>query len=878
MRSPTILLLLLLVAHAPAQNLLLNPGFEAGVSGWSTFGNAYHEASNPPQFQPHSGSGMVSLFGNFWGTFNTSGIFQSFPASPGDVFELDGWARHYSGDALVGNGAPNDNWMILKIAFLDAGQTEIGAAETTILDGTYATNTWHGASAIQATAPANTTSVQALVIFLQPSFASGAGHVDDLEFRDLQSPPPHPTPGGGVPGVGTPTRITANGQFEIREVRKDGSLGPWTPFEIKGIDVGWTPAGYFPWTTPVPMLADPAFHSVLDKLKDAGVNTLRLYYLPGSATGPFATQTRATLDLCYQLGLKVLWAQDQSTINTAQGNNELTTAVQAYGDHPATLGFAIGNEWNLNLGHSGSVGRASDVQAQALFLKSIDPNRAVISSLACFPNNDLFDPQAGGTTTAGQIVSVASAVELWGMNLYRASTFHPFFHLWPSATNNAPYAIFEWGCDSWDQNAGTVAYSTQAQETAWHMDETWRVTAGPSRQPGYAGTVVFAAVDEWWKNPFGNNSTSVQEPTGFYTTVTLAPPSNPALSLNFRADVDGHRSEEYFGIMELPGLVNKPVYQTVADRFNSRTTPRPDVDITLISAGFLGNAGGLDNGYWALRVNGSDAYREEGGQFSRGLNIVTFDTSTGSITQQARFDTYLSIQTGASAINDAANYVNNLPAGALVGMMVSDTMMHWNGATAPFAPLFSAIQARTGSAHINSVAFRDGWALLGYVDAAAPLAEGAPAGNAQVMASATVVLDLDGDGVGDDVDLDLDGDGRDDAWETARGTDPVRPNGQLLTLDMTLDGSRRLDIVVLPGDASGTFLDIDFASLKLEVATPFQLDVTNLLYTDFALTVGPAGGISLLSNPSVPVIPNGRLILRFLDTSGRLYCARVSMN
>ena len=137
------------------------------------------------------------------------------------------------------------------------------------------------------------------------------------------------------------------------------------------------------------------------------------------------------------MGFKVLWALDASQIGTAQAMTNLSASVQGFGDHPATLGFALGNEWNLNLGHGGSVAKAAQVETLAAFLRSIDPGRAVISSLACSPANDLFAPQSGGST-ATQVVAAAPSVDLWGMNLYRAGSFHPFFYLWPLQTGGKP--------------------------------------------------------------------------------------------------------------------------------------------------------------------------------------------------------------------------------------------------------------------------------------------------------------------------------------------------------------------------------------------------------------------------------------------------------
>lgn len=175
-------------AAAQGPNLLTNPDFETGnFFGWGIFVNSYMEMANPPQFVPNSGSYMVSMFGGFFGpsTLSVSGIFQSFPAQAGDAFELDCYTRHWSGDAITGVGAPNDNWAIQRIAFFDASNTEIPNTgnDSVVLDGTFATDTWHYNPPVQAVAPVGTVTVQALVMILQPGLAPGAVHVDDVSFR-----------------------------------------------------------------------------------------------------------------------------------------------------------------------------------------------------------------------------------------------------------------------------------------------------------------------------------------------------------------------------------------------------------------------------------------------------------------------------------------------------------------------------------------------------------------------------------------------------------------------------------------------------------------------------------------------------------------------
>jgi len=188
---------LLTGSAAFAQNVLVNPGFESGLSGWTAFGNAYGEASNPPQFVPRTGTGVASMFGNWWGVFNVSGIFQEFPTTPGEVWEMSSSARHWSGDPMTADGV-DDNWVVQKIAFFDAANTEIGGVESRILDGTFAMDVWHDAATISGVAPAGTVKLQALILYLQPLYDGGAAHIDDVSLVHRAPVPTEPTTWGQV--------------------------------------------------------------------------------------------------------------------------------------------------------------------------------------------------------------------------------------------------------------------------------------------------------------------------------------------------------------------------------------------------------------------------------------------------------------------------------------------------------------------------------------------------------------------------------------------------------------------------------------------------------------------------------------------------------
>ena len=213
-----------LVPAVSAQNLLTNPGFENGLNGWGAFGNALSATNSPPNVVPRTGNGIATIFGNFSGGFDVSGVFQSFPALPGQTFTIDCWSRHFSGDALTGNGPPNFNWAVMKIAFFDAGGTEIAGAEGIVLDGTSPTDTWIDNQPVSGTAPAGTASVQALLLFLQPANDGGAAQFDDVVFTGPGGGPAYPGPGDDLvlaTGIGG-SQATSGPGFDVKQAPAGG--------------------------------------------------------------------------------------------------------------------------------------------------------------------------------------------------------------------------------------------------------------------------------------------------------------------------------------------------------------------------------------------------------------------------------------------------------------------------------------------------------------------------------------------------------------------------------------------------------------------------------------------------------------------------------
>ena len=328
-----VLICLALPTMVRGQNLLTDPGFESGAfaPNWSAFSNAFVEVANPPQFVPNTGNNLVSMFGSFNGGFGVSGIFQAFGATAGEVYTLDCNSRHFSGDPMVGGGAPADNWMVMKIAFFDAGGVEIGAGEATILDGNAPTDTWIYNAPVSATAPSGTVSVQALILYLQPGVAGGAGHVDDITFlRTVTAMPSYPGSGddlrlasataGGVLTTGAGNDIkTANAGDGIQlNVASPAATYDFFPYNVIG--QFFTTGGSTGTVPGFPSLhislANPAFILV-----DATA---------GSALGPInlvAPLSGSTTTLVTPVGLSGMSAIIQGLVVTPMSGNGFFAAT-----------------------------------------------------------------------------------------------------------------------------------------------------------------------------------------------------------------------------------------------------------------------------------------------------------------------------------------------------------------------------------------------------------------------------------------------------------------------------------------------------------------------------------------------------------------------
>jgi len=174
-------------------NVLANPSFSTDLIGWTTFGNVIRDARAGSFRTPAGSAKMYSTFS----PDTPSGMFQTFAAAAGSVWQLDAYAMTSClyNDAITGT---NDNYVSAKVVFRDAASTELGSNETVILNNTSPLGKWT-AHTVSAVAPAGTTTAQAYLLFVSPTLQVGSMWVDDINFQNLGTV--GVAPGAGARGV-----------------------------------------------------------------------------------------------------------------------------------------------------------------------------------------------------------------------------------------------------------------------------------------------------------------------------------------------------------------------------------------------------------------------------------------------------------------------------------------------------------------------------------------------------------------------------------------------------------------------------------------------------------------------------------------------------
>ena len=172
---------------ASYDNVLINPSFNTNLNGWTTFGNVYYDGR---VFAMRTPTGSAKLYSTFT-TGSDSGIYQAFSAEAGSIWKMGAWALATCMESPI--YGTNDNLLVAKIAFYDAGAAELDAVDGVICDNSSPLGTWTHHDLL-GVAPEGTVEVRAYILFVSPTLQGGAAWIDDISLAQVGTADVDPTP------------------------------------------------------------------------------------------------------------------------------------------------------------------------------------------------------------------------------------------------------------------------------------------------------------------------------------------------------------------------------------------------------------------------------------------------------------------------------------------------------------------------------------------------------------------------------------------------------------------------------------------------------------------------------------------------------------
>ena len=294
------------------------------------------------------------------------------------------------------------------------------------------------------------------------------------------------------------------------------------PFTVKGVGYAPTPIGFWPWeystyTDPDIIARDIAL------LEAMNVNTVRTWGQP----------SLMLLDALYYDAAEPIYAiagfwiptsgidyGDPATI--AYYEAEFQDFIDLFKDHPAILGWGVGNEVNLHLDGQALIDWYT--LANRLAEVAYEEEGATYHP-TILVNADLWD--MGNVDCHSDDVSL-DFVDVWGHNTYFGEYAHCYFDYY-DAISAKPLIFTEYGIDAYDNASGGEYQDVQAE----YVVRQWRQI-----RSGCVGGTIMAYSDEWWKADDPHN-----HDLGGYAT-----DNHP----------DGYSNEEWWGMVSVEDNGNAP--------------------------------------------------------------------------------------------------------------------------------------------------------------------------------------------------------------------------------------------------------------------------------------------------------------------------------
>ena len=318
---------------------------------------------------------------------------------------------------------------------------------------------------------------------------------------------------GGGSGAGAPSGGSGGGsatgiRIDGRRIVVDGQ-----PYHVRGVCWNPVPRGA---THPAGLDYEGLAPVDVPLMEAAGINTVRTYE---------PLLDRAVLDRLWAAGIRVL-----DTVYPYGGDpaSVVSARVEAVRDHPAILGWVLGNEWNYNglyvdLSHAESLARVNEAAA---LVKAADSSRPVVTVYGELPS--------------AETVAAMPDIDVWGINAYRGIGFGDLLTVW-AGRSEKPMFLAEYGADAY--NTLTGSYDPESQATAVRALTEELLAASSALTPDGVtlGGTLFEWSDEWWKagNP------DVQDVGG------AAPGGGPYPDQTF--------NEEFWGVVDVE-RATRPAY------------------------------------------------------------------------------------------------------------------------------------------------------------------------------------------------------------------------------------------------------------------------------------------------------------------------------
>ena len=315
----------------------------------------------------------------------------------------------------------------------------------------------------------------------------------------------------------------AAGIFTVsnREIFLDGSA-----FEVRGMCYQPTPVGEDVTAGPPHGDYYTAAYSNLwardfANLRNMGANVIRGYgWTIGEDHSDF-------LDAAYNGGDQSLyflvnkWIDPATDWSNTSDVNALVAEWESIAtelkNHPAVMGFLVGNEVNWQNGNGTNPDFWAAMNQIAGAVKAEAPDKLVSVAI---------------TDELGQVQTYDASMthlDFWALQVYRGHAFGNFFADY-EVRSTKPLVITEFGYDAYDAANG-AEFADDAELPSDAMEYLWRELR--YNRAVVSGGCVFEYADEWWKVDGGNPS--VHDTTGW--------PGG--------AFIDGEGNEEWWGVFRV---------------------------------------------------------------------------------------------------------------------------------------------------------------------------------------------------------------------------------------------------------------------------------------------------------------------------------------